>query len=100
MLAHRKQFNLIVNNALEAKMIRLANRVGASGYSIFPMTSGKGEQGNQSASDGDGSILFMTILSLDKVDTMIEEIQKIQTRGYPMTVYINDVYSLNPHDLT
>lgn len=100
MLATRKQFNLIVNNALEAKMIRLANRVGASGYSIFPMSSGKGEQGNQRASDGDGSILFMTILSSDKVDTMIEEIKKIQAHGYPVTVYLSDVYTLDGEDLT
>ncbi len=96
---NRKQVNIIVNSALEAKMVRLANRVGVSGYSLTPMRTGQGSTGLQSSSsDGDSNILFMMIITLDKLDKMISEIQKIKDRSYPLRVFINDAYVMDEKD--
>lgn len=96
---NRKQVNIIVNSALEAKMVRLANRVGVSGYSITPMHTGQGSTGLQtSSSEGDSNILFMMIITLDKMDQMITEIQKIKDRSYPLRVFINDTYVMDEKD--
>jgi hypothetical protein len=96
---NRKQVNIIVNSALEAKMVRLANRVGVSGYSITPMRTGQGASGLQSSSsEGDSNILFMMIITLDKVDQMIAEIQKIKDHSYPLRVYMNDTYVMDEKD--
>lgn len=96
---NRKQVNIIVNSALEEKMIRLSNRVGVSGYSITPMRTGQGSTGLQtSSSEGDSNILFMMIITLDKMDQMITEIQKIKDRSYPLRVFINDTYVMDEKD--
>ncbi len=96
---NRKQVNIIVNSALEAKMVRLANRVGVSGYSITPMRTGQGSTGLQtSSSEGDSNILFMMIITLDKMDQIITEIQKIKDRSYPLRVFINDTYVMDEKD--
>lgn len=99
MNVNRKQVNIIVNSALEEKMIRLANRVGVSGYSVTPMRTGQGSTGLQSSSgDGDSNILFMMIINLDKLDNMISEIQKIKDRSYPLRVFINDTFVMDEKD--
>ncbi len=96
---NRKQVNIIINNALEEKMIRLANRVGVSGYSIIPMSAGQGYSGLQtSSSDGDSNVIFMMIITLDKVDQMIAEIQKIKDSSYPLRVFMNDTYAMDEKD--
>lgn len=96
---NRKQVNIIVNSALEAKMVRLANRIGASGYSITPMRTGQGDTGLQSSSsEGDSNILFMMIITLDKLEKMIAEIQKIKDRSYPLRVFINNTYVMDEKD--
>lgn len=99
MQANRKQVNILANNALEAKMIRLAKRMNV-GYSVFPMSAGQGETGSHSSStDGGGSfMMFMMVITLDKVDTMIEEIQKIKDRSYPLRVFMNDTYVMDEKD--
>lgn len=96
---NRKQVNIIVNSALEAKMLRLANRVGVSGYSVTPMRTGQGATGLQSSSsEGDSNILFMMIITLDKVEKMIAEIQKIKDRSYPLRVFMNDTFVMDEKD--
>lgn len=96
---NRKQVNIIINSALEAKMIRLANRVGVSGYSITSMRTGQGTTGLQTgSSDGDSNILFMMIITLDKLEQMIIEIQKIKDRSYPLRVFINDTFVMSEND--
>lgn len=96
---NRKQVNIIVNSALEAKMVRLANRVGVSGYSITPMRTGQGSTGLQtSSSEGDSNILFMMIITFDKMEQMIAEIQKIKDRSYSLRVFINDTYVMDEKD--
>lgn len=96
---NRKQVNIIVNSALEEKMTRLANRVGVSGFSIIPMLAGQGTTGLQSSSsEGDSNILFMMIITIDKLEQMITEIQKIKDRSYPLRVFINDTYVMDEKD--
>jgi hypothetical protein len=96
---NRKQINIIVNSALEAKMIRLANRIGTAGYSIFPMLEGMGRTGRHAnSSDGDGNILFVMIISPEKLEKSITEIQKIKDASYPLRVFINDAYVIDEND--
>jgi hypothetical protein len=63
------------------------------------MRTGQGSTGLQtSSSEGDSNILFMMIITLDKMDQIITEIQKIKDRSYPLRVFINDTYVMDEKD--
>lgn len=90
-----RQVNIIANAALEAKLIRLAHRVQASGYTAFHAYLGHGSTGVQTSStDGDSNIMFMMIIDPATEEKLIEEINKITARGYPLKVFINEIYTL------
>ncbi|MBL4851882.1 MAG: transcriptional regulator [Gammaproteobacteria bacterium] len=91
-----KLLNIITTDALEEKLIASFKKYGASGYTILS-AQGEGSSGLSSGMTGfDANILIKVIMPPDRLDAMLDSLQRKIKKGHHLTVFIIDVSVLSP----
>ena len=85
-----KLIQVVANTALEERLIEVAGAHEISGYTILE-ARGAGSAGLQTgALEGESSLLFMLAVPLDKLDAVLNDINRLMRRGHHLAVFISD----------
>ncbi len=91
-----KLLNIITTDALEEKLVASFRKYGASGYTIL-RAQGEGSSGVRSDMTGfDANIMIKVIMPPDRLDAMLDSLERKINKGYHLTVFIVDVGVLSP----
>lgn len=91
-----KLLNIITNDSMEARLVAMFRKYGVSGYTILRV-SGEGSSGLQSEMTGfDSSILVKVILPPERMESILESLERKLRKGYHLTVFIHDVQVMTP----
>lgn len=91
-----KLVNIITMDILEDKLREMFRRHGVSGYTIVRVR-GEGASGESSiAMDFEASILIKVILPEDKLQRLLDGLQRQKDKGYHLTIFVYDVQVLTP----
>jgi PII-like signaling protein len=91
-----KLVNIITSDHLEDTLVRVVRRRGASGYTIV-RARGAGSSGEQSGMlSVDTNIKMHIIMSEEKLEGLLDDLDGMIRRGYHLTVYVSDVSVLYP----
>ncbi len=89
-LHREKLINIVANAALESRLVEIATREGATGYTVTDARGG-GISGTQyGVFDSDSNIHFMMIVSDHLLKHMLEELSVMIRKGHHMVVYVSN----------
>ncbi len=89
-LHREKLINIIANSSLESRLVDIAMRDGATGYTISDARGGGGSGMQSGALDGDSNIHFMMIVSDELLAHMLEQLSVMIRKGHHMVVYVSN----------
>lgn len=85
-----KLIQIVANNALEERLIDLAEAHQASGYTILEARGG-GSSGIQTgALEGESSLMFMLAVPEDTLNAVLADVNRLVKRGHHLAVFISD----------
>ncbi len=91
-----KLVNIITMDVLQEKLAEMFRRYGVSGYTII-RARGEGATGELvGALDFDASILVKVIIPEEKLQRLLNGLQRQLEKGYRLTVFVSDVDVLTP----
>jgi nitrogen regulatory protein PII len=91
-----KLINIITNDSMEERLVAMFKKYGVSGYTILRV-GGEGSSGLQSEMTGfDSNILVKVILPPERMEPILESLERKLRKGYHLTVYIVDVQVITP----
>lgn len=90
-----KLLTIITTDVLEEKLVDSFKKYGASGYTIMP-ARGAGSYGSSDMTGFDANIMVKLIMPEERVDAMLESLQRKINKGYHLTVTVADVKVINP----
>lgn len=91
-----KLLSIITNDSMEARMVSMFRKYGVSGYTIMP-ARGEGSSGLPSDMTGfDANILVQVIVPVERMEVLLESIERKIRKGYHLTVFIADVQVITP----
>jgi len=92
----QKLLNIITTDALEEKLVSSFKKYGASGYTIL-RARGEGSSGLQSDMTGfDANIMVKVIIPQERLEIMLDSLERKINKGYHLTVFISDVEVMTP----
>lgn len=95
-LSPEKLITIVTTDVLEDRLIAIVRNRGASGYTIN-RARGAGSTGEQSGMlDIDTNIMFHVVVPPDRLDNMLEDLQRLINKRYHLTVFVSDVSVLRP----
>jgi len=91
-----KLLNIITISAMEDRLVSMFKKYGVSGYTIL-RARGAGSSGYEADISGfDSNILVKVIVPKERMESILESIERKIKKGYHLTVYINDVQVISP----
>lgn len=91
-----KLLNIITNDALEEKLVASFKKYGASGFTIL-RARGEGSSGLEADSSGfDANIHVKVIMPAERMNGLLESLERRMLKGYHLTVFIADVQVMKP----
>ena len=92
----QKLLNIITIDSMEYRLVEMFKKYGASGYTIL-RARGEGSSGMQADISGfDANILVKVIVPLDKLEMLLESVERKINKGYHLTVFTSDVEVITP----
>jgi nitrogen regulatory protein PII len=91
-----KLINIVANAALEERLVSIADRHGASGYTVLE-ARGAGSAGLQTGVlEGGSNILFMLVVPESTLDEVLADVERLMKRGHHLAAFITDTQVLRP----
>lgn len=91
-----KLINIVANVALEDRLVGIAERHGASGYTVLE-ARGAGSAGLQTGMlEGESNILFMLAVPESRLDEVLADVERLMKRGHHLAAFITDTEVLRP----
>lgn len=91
-----KLINIVANAALEDRLVGIADRHGASGYTVLE-ARGAGSAGLQTGVlEGESNILFMLAVPESRLDEVLADVERLMKRGHHLAAFITDTQVLRP----
>ncbi len=91
-----KLLNIITISAMEDRLVSMFKKYGVSGYTIL-RARGEGSSGYEADISGfDSNILVKVIVPKERMESILESIERKINKGYHLTVYISDVQVITP----
>ena len=91
-----KLLNIITNDSMEERLVLMFKKYGVSGYTLI-RAGGEGSSGLESDMTGfGGNILVKVILSPERLEPLLESLERKLRKGYHLTVFISDVMVMTP----
>jgi len=90
-LVPEKLVTIITTDVLEDRLVSIARNRGASGYTIL-RARGAGSSGEQSGMlDADANIKFHVIIPLERLEGILDDLERLMNKRYQLTVFVSDV---------
>ncbi|TRD12597.1 transcriptional regulator [Erythrobacter insulae] len=86
----RKRIEILTDTALQKRVTDAIDRVGITGWTIVPVTSGKGRDGawREERVMGTDKVFVLTIAAEDKADALAETLAPMLTRyGFILSMW-------------
>ena len=86
----RKRIEILADNALTPRVTRAIDRAGITGWTVLPVSSGKGRDGRwrEERVMGTDKVVILTIAPEDKARTLAEDLSSILTsHGLLLTMW-------------
>ncbi|MEE4538566.1 MAG: transcriptional regulator [Erythrobacter sp.] len=86
----RKRIEILADTALQKKVTEAIDRAGITGWTIVPVTSGKGREGawREESVMGTDKVFVLTIAPDDKAMALAEDLAPMLTRlGFLLTMW-------------
>ncbi len=91
-----KLVNIITLDVLEERLTAMFHRHGVSGYTIL-RAHGAGASGERAGTlDFEANILVKVIVPEEKLERLLNGLQRQVDKGYQLTVFVADVDVINP----
>ncbi len=91
-----KLLSIITISSMEDRLVSMFKKYGVSGFTIL-RARGEGSSGYEADISGfDSNILVKVIVSKERMDPILESIERKLKKGYHLTVYISDVQVIAP----
>lgn len=91
-----KLVNIITMDVMQEKLREMFRRQGVSGYTIIRVR-GEGRSGESSVIlDTEANIMIKVILPEEKLQRLLDGLQRQIDKGYHLTIFINDVDVMTP----
>ncbi len=91
-----KLLNIITIDSLEDKLVDSFKKYGVSGYTIV-RARGVGSSGMHADMSGfDANILVKVILPEERVQNLLDSLERKIRKGYHLTVFVYDVQVMRP----
>jgi len=91
-----KLVNIITMDILQDKLKEMFRRHGVSGYTILRV-SGEGGSGESLGTlDFEASIMIKVILPEEKLQRLLDGLQRQVNKGYHLTIFVSDVEVITP----
>lgn len=91
-----KLIHIVANATLEDRLVGIAERHGASGYTVLE-ARGAGSAGLQSGVlEGESNILFLLAVPASKLDEVLADVERLMKRGHHLAAFITDTQVLRP----
>ncbi len=91
-----KLINIVANVTLEDRLVGIAEKHGASGYTVLEARGG-GSAGLQTGVlEGGSNILFMLVVPESRLDEVLADIERLMKRGHHLAAFITDTQVLRP----
>ncbi len=91
-----KELSIVTIDSLEQWVVMVLNKHGVHGYTILP-ARGQGSSGIESEMTGlDANIFVKAILPDDRLEPLLECLNRKIASGHHLTVFIKDVQVINP----
>jgi len=95
-LYSEKLLNIITIDSMEESLLCSFRTYGVSGYTII-RARGAGSSGVQADISGfDSNILVKVIIPEDKLEAVLESLERKLKKGYHLTVFISDIEVMRP----
>ena len=95
-LFSEKLLNIITIDSMEESLLCSFRTYGVSGYTIL-RARGAGSSGVQADISGfDSNILVKVIIPEDKLEALLESLERKLKKGYHLTVFISDIDVMRP----
>jgi len=92
-----KLVNIITMDILQDKLAEMFRRHGVSGYTILRVR-GEGASGESAGTmDFEASIMIKVIVPEEKLQRLLDGLQRQVDRGYHLTIFVSDVEVIAPH---
>lgn len=86
----RKRIEILADKALQSRVTDAIDRAGITGWTIVPVTSGKGREGQwrEESVMGTDKVFVLTIAAEDKAMTLAEDLAPMLTNlGFILTMW-------------
>lgn len=86
----RKRIEILADKALQRRVTDAIDRIGITGWTIVPVTSGKGREGiwREESVMGTDKVLVLTIAAEDKAMALAEELAPMLTHlGFVLSMW-------------
>ena len=91
-----KLINIVANVTLEDRLVGIAEKHGASGYTVLEARGG-GSAGLQTGVlEGGSNILFMLVVPESRLDEVLADFERLMKRGHHLAAFITDTQVLRP----
>jgi len=91
-----KLLSIITISSMEERLVSMFKKYGVSGFTIL-RARGEGSSGYEADISGfDSNILVKVIVSKERMEPILESIERKLKKGYHLTVYISDVQVIAP----
>ncbi len=91
-----KLLSIITISAMEDRLVSMFKKYGVKGFTIL-RARGEGSSGYEADISGfDSNILVKVIVPKERMDSILESIERKIKKGYHLTVYISDVQVITP----
>ncbi len=91
-----KLVNIITMDVLQDKLREMFRRHGVSGYTIIRVR-GEGDSGECAGTlDFEASIMVKVILPEEKLQRLLDGLQRQIAKGYHLTIFVSDIEVLSP----
>ncbi|MBT9499453.1 MAG: transcriptional regulator [Zoogloea sp.] len=91
-----KLINIVANVTLEDRLVGIAEKHGASGYTVLEARGG-GSAGLQTGVlEGGSNILFMLVVPESRLDEVLADVERLMKRGHHLAAFITDTQVLRP----
>lgn len=95
-LHRHKLVSIITLDVLEERLCKTFRKHGVSGYTIV-RARGEGASGECAGTlDFEANILVKVIIPNEKLELLMESLERLIDKGYHLTIYVSDIEVIRP----
>ncbi|MFC1750782.1 P-II family nitrogen regulator [Pseudomonadota bacterium] len=91
-----KLVNIITMDVLQEKLREMFRRHGVSGYTIIRVRGEGGSGASEGVMDFEASVMIKVIVPEEKLQRLLDGLQRQIDKGYRLTIFVNDVDVISP----